>query len=251
MLTNDESSREEAVSLLKQQLEELQTVASLNHKDAKFKSWRDTTIKVLESYLGPKSRYTTRFSSIAFSGGVSARPWGPRATDYVSQQDVFTFRRGCEMAEVALRAVIRAVEEAELPRAQPESARTGADNDAGTTQNPQAPVAGENHAPESATPNLEQVVDELGSSVKQIAALLDQSEELTRRELKEAQAHIEALTLELQKPGAARDGKLLLEHSQSILDLAAKATDVADSLAPHTPAILGVIDGAKKTLEPK
>jgi hypothetical protein len=245
---NDESPTEKALRLLKEQLDELLTVGTLNHKDAKFKSWRDTTAKTLVAFLGPKSRYSTRFSSIAFSGAVSTRPWSSRSPDYVSQQDMFAFRRGCELAELALRAAIQAIQDTGLPESEP--ARTAGDGSAQVSQNSQASASTEKQVNAiGGTKKGEQIPEGAVRCLEQIASILEQSEELTRRELKEAQAHVEAIALEVQKTEGTRDWKLLLERGQSLLDLAAKATDKAKLLALHTSVIRSMIDHAKEALE--
>src|SRR6476660_2067675 len=50
-----ETLDEKAIRLLKRQLEELQTVRGLNYKDPSFKAWYDTTMRVLETFLGRES----------------------------------------------------------------------------------------------------------------------------------------------------------------------------------------------------
>jgi len=87
--------------------------------------------------------------------------------------------------------------------------------------------------------------DETGASLKEIAGLFQQSEELSPRQVKEGLAHIEAVAVEVAKPEAKRDWKTVLANGQAILDLTNKATDLASKIAPYTPAIITLLHQAE------
>jgi hypothetical protein len=90
--------------------------------------------------------------------------------------------------------------------------------------------------------------DTAGTSLREIAELLQQSEDLTPRQVKEGLAGIESLALEVQKPEAKRNWKAVLDCGESILSAAEKATDLAQKLASHTPAVIALVEKAKHLL---
>jgi hypothetical protein len=87
------------------------------------------------------------------------------------------------------------------------------------------------------------ISDETGTSLKEIADLLQQSEELSGREVKEGLAHIRAVAIQLKNPEAKRDWRGVLASGKAILDLG-KKTDLAEKIAPFTPAIRKLIEKA-------
>jgi hypothetical protein len=72
---------------------------------------------------------------------------------------------------------------------------------------------------------------------------LQQSEDLTPRQVRLGLAGIEALAEEVQKPNEKRNGKRILENGQIILDVANKATDLVQKLAPYLPVIIALVEG--------
>jgi hypothetical protein len=91
--------------------------------------------------------------------------------------------------------------------------------------------------------------DNTGASLKEISDLLQQSEELSPREVKEGLAHIEAVAVEVEKPEAKRDWKAILQRGEAIVSLTNKATDLAAKLAPYTPAIFTLMEQAKHLIK--
>jgi hypothetical protein len=100
----------------------------------------------------------------------------------------------------------------------------------------------------SALQKIKHLGTEAGASLQEIASLLPQSEELTPRQMKEGLAHIEAVAAEEEKPEDKRNWKSLVERGTAILELAGKATDVSQKLAPYTSAIKALVDKAKHYL---
>jgi hypothetical protein len=100
-------------------------------------------------------------------------------------------------------------------------------------------------ATDNAIQKVEQVGNKTGSSLKKIADLIQKSQELTPRQVKEGLAYIEALAMEEAKPEDKRNWKSLLESGKAILEITDKATDLAKKFAPYTPVIITLIDQAK------
>jgi DNA-binding transcriptional MerR regulator len=254
VVNESENSQQKAIRLLNRQLEELQqTIKSLNSTDPKFKAWRDTTRGVLERVLGKENHHTSRFAGTYFFSMIRvANPWGPAPPPgYVSPEDRREFQAGCAVAEETLKAAIRDIEDFGVYEEQPKPAparkgRSG--NEGGVTQTFHANTVTIHHqaiATSNAIQKIEHMGDNTGASLKEIANLLQQSEELSPRQVKEGLAHIEAVAVEVQKPEAKRDWKALRERGEAILSLTDKATDLATKIAPYTPAVITLMEQAK------
>ncbi|MGA9798587.1 MAG: hypothetical protein WBQ68_06240 [Terriglobales bacterium] len=251
----EETPQQKAMRLLNRQLEELQTVRALNYNDPKFKAWRDTTHGVLERFLGKQNHHTLRFVGTHFTS-IVIRTVGWRQLrpppGYVSPEDRMQFDEGCATAEETLKAAIREVEDYGVHEDKPAPIRKGrGGNGGGLTQTFNAPVSIHNQAIATgkAIQQIEHMGDNTGSSLKEIADLLQQSEELSPREVKEGLAHIEAVAVEVQKPEAKRDWKTILQRGEAIVSLTNKATDLAVKLAQYMPAIFTLMEQAKHSIK--
>jgi hypothetical protein len=248
---DQESPEQKAVRLLKRQLDELQTIRGLNYEHAEFKAWRDSTRIILDRYLGPQSHHTQRFGDTRFSGPPVIRTnfmRGPRTLeDYISPEEVRAFEKACETSEATLRAAIRHIEDFGVHVEEVKPAGRGRSKSGSVSQNFHGPVSIHNLAiaADNAVQKIGHMGNEAGASLKEIAELLQQSEELSPRQVKEGLAHIEAVAVEVAKPEAKRDWKGVLASGQAILDLTNKATDLALKIAPHTPAIIALVEQAK------
>jgi hypothetical protein len=89
----------------------------------------------------------------------------------------------------------------------------------------------------------------IAASLEEIAGLFEQSEDLTKREVKEGLSGIEVLTSEIQKPESQRNWKSVLSYSQTVLAIADKAIDVAHKLAPYTPHVVTLVEQARHFLK--
>ena len=258
MASDAESPDEKAIRLLKRQLEELQTVRGLNYKDPAFKAWRDTTRSVLERFLGLESHHTTRFRDTRFFGASVMRTdfgGGGRLLPegHISEEDAEAFQKACETTDASLRAAIRHIEDfgvyVEEARAVPAGRRSG--RSGGVSQTFHGPVTFHNQAiaADSAIQKIGRMGSTMGSSLKEIADLLQQSQDLTPRQVKEGLTGIEALAVEVQKPEVKRNWKSVLDYGQSVLAIADKATDLAHKLAPYTPAIATLVEKARHLLK--
>jgi hypothetical protein len=99
-------------------------------------------------------------------------------------------------------------------------------------------------ATDSAIQKIGHMGDETGASLKEIADLLQRSEDLTPRQVKEGLAGIEALAVEVQKPEERRNWKAVLDYGQKVLDIASRPTDLGLKLAPFTQAVIAHMENA-------
>lgn len=111
-----ETDDEKAVRLLTRQLEEVKDIRPLNWRHPKFKAWRDTTMTVLEKFVGPNSTYLSTYRNLRFfeprrmiTVGFGGPP--PPPPDYVSPEDAAAYQGACEASEETLRAAIRHIKD--------------------------------------------------------------------------------------------------------------------------------------------
>jgi hypothetical protein len=241
-MTTGESGQEKAVRLLNEQLEELQSVRGLNGLDSTFTAWFDTTTSLLKRFLSPTSPHLERFVDISFVAQIYPAPPGFERGIFVD---------GCKTADATIRAVLREIEEfgIHIGQAKPEGPRKGASG--GMQQNFYGSVTFQNQAvaTDNAIQKIGHMGDTTGASLREIADVFKQSEDLTRREAKEGLARIETLAVEVQKPAQKRNWKLVLECGQAVLAIADKATDLAHKLAPYTPHIVTLVEQARHFLK--
>ena len=240
-----------AIGLVNRQLEELKTVRALNHKDAKFKVWRDETLGVLKRVLSPDSPNLARFQGLGFAGPLvlttdrwSAEPQLP--DNSISPQDAAQYRESCETAERSLQAAIREIEDFGIYPEPGMEAGTGKDRSGGVHQTFHGPVTIQNQA--IATDNAIQRIGHMGnegSSLKEIASLFQESMELRGRQVQEGLAGIEVLASEVEKSEKERNWKAILDNGGKVLDIAGKATDLVSKLAPYTPHIVALVEQAR------
>jgi len=103
-------------------------------------------------------------------------------------------------------------------------------------------------ATDNAIQKIGNMGDTIGASLKEIAEVFKQSEELSKREIKEGLAGIEALAVEIQKPEAKRNWKSVLDYGQLVLSIGDKATDLANKLVRYSPHITTLMEQAKHWL---
>ncbi len=245
-----ESPDKKAIRLLNRQLGELQSIRGLNAENPLFTAWYDTTKTALDRFLGPDSHHTRTFGSIMFLDfQLTVTPFGGTAppSSYVSPEDLRIFREGCNTADATLRAAIRHVEDygvyAEEPRPKPAPAgrRKG-----GVSQNFHGPVQlNQAIATDSAVQRVGHVGNETGIDLKELSDLLQQSQDLTPRQVRQGVADIEALADEVEKPEEKRNWRSVLECGQRVLELAGKAVDLGTKLGPHLPAVVALIEKAR------
>jgi hypothetical protein len=244
-----ESPEAKAVRLLTRQLDELETIRTiLNDKSPKFLVWRDTTRRYLQRSLGPTSPHLIRFEHLKFYAHVFYAPAALHPSQEIAE-NAFAFKTACETAEASLTAAISEVTEFGIytAEAKPALAGRGDDRSGGVTQTFHGPVTihAQAIATDSAIQKIGHMGDATGASLKEIAALLQQSEDLTPRQVKEGLAGIEGLAVEVEKPEAKRNWKSVLDCGQAVLGIASKATDLGQKLARYTPAIIALVENAR------
>jgi hypothetical protein len=249
-----ESPEQKAIRLLDRQLKELQLIRFGPGMPPSFPAWHDTTKLILDKFLGPESNHTVTFKNTSFTNpqvitdtlNGTARPPG-----YVSPEDISAFFEGCNRFDATLKAAITHVEDfgvyIEQPKLTltptPASVQKRREDSGGVSQTFHGPVyINQAIATDQAIQKIGHIGNETGTSLKEIAALLQRSEELSPRQVNEGLTHIEAVAAEVQKPEAKRDWKTLLERGKSILEVAGKATDLAHKLAPYTSTVAALID---------
>jgi len=239
-VTLPESLNQKAVRLLNGQLKELESVRGLSCDDPQFTAWHNSTVSLLKRFLAPTSPHLQGFVDIGFWTHIYPAPPGHEQRLFVD---------GCRTAEASLKAVVREIEEfgvhVEQHQEKPAVGRNG-----GRQQNFYGNVTFQNQAiaTDNAIQKIEHMGDTTGASLKEIAHLLQQSEELKMREVREGLAGIEGLAVEVRQPEAKRNWKSILDYGQVILAVADKATDVAHKLAPYLPAVADLVHNARLAL---
>jgi hypothetical protein len=245
-----EPEDEKAVRLLTEQLKELESIRGLNYKDPQFKAWRDTTKTYLERFLPPDSPHRNSFRNLRFFELIAvAHPHRVPNPNYISPEDKRAFVEGCKQSEATIRAVIKYIENFGVHVEQPQM-KPAAPGRGGVHQTFHGPVTIQSQAiaTDKAIQNIGHIGDATGSSLKEIAEVFRQSEELKQREVKEGLAAIEGLAVEIQKPEAKRNWKSVFDCGQAVLSIAGKATDLADKLGPHLNQITAFVQTAKHAL---
>jgi hypothetical protein len=173
--------------------------------------------------------------------------------NYVSEEDLEAFRSSCETAEALLSAAIRHIEDIGVYEEEARSSgrgksrgRTGAlsQHFSATTMHVNQAVA-----TDSAVQRIGRIGDKTGVDLKEIAGLLQQSQDLSPNQARQVVADVEALAVEVEKPEEKRNWKAVLEYGQRVLDLAGKAVDVGTKLAPHLPSVVALMESAKHFLK--
>jgi hypothetical protein len=246
----NESPEAKAIRLLNRQLGELQqTIRSLNNTDnPRFKAWRDTTRGVIERFLGKENHHTMRFVSTRFftmttiGYGEYAPPPG-----YVSPEDLRAYQEGSATAEQTLKAAIQEIEDFGVHVEEPKpSTGKGRSRSGGISQNFHGPTQiNQAIATDSAVQRIGRVGNQTGADLKELSNLIQQSQDLSPNQVRQAVADVEALAVEVEKPEEKRNWKAVLDTSQKILDVAAKAADLAAKLAPYTPTVVALVENAR------
>ena len=241
-----------AIRLLNRQLGHLQIIRGLNYKHAEFKAWRDTTMSILERSLGPTSQHTVRFRDTRFFGPSYAPRYGLRVPppDYISPRDAAAFKMGCETTEASLKAAIDEIAEFGLFTGDSRPAPTGRGRSgAGVRQTFSGTVhLNQAIATDSAVQRIGRVGNETGVDLKELSALLQQSQDLSPNQARQGVADVEALAVEIEKPEERRNWRSVLDCGQRVLELAGKAADLGAKLGPYLPAVAGLVDKAKHAL---
>jgi hypothetical protein len=196
-MTEFESGQDKAVRLLNEQLTELQSIRGLNGEDPSFTAWHDTTMSLLKRFLSPTSPHLERFVDIPFLSQIYPAPPGHERGIFVA---------GCKTADATIRAVLKEIENFGVYIGQTTPGVAGKGRSGSLHQTFNAPVSmNQAIATDNAIQKIGQVGDKIGASLKEIADLLQQSQDLTPRQVNEGLAGIEVLASEQRKPVATRN----------------------------------------------
>ena len=251
-MNDQETPEQRAIRLLNRQLGELQAIRELNSENPLFTAWHDATRTALDKFLGPGSHHTRTFGNTMFLDfRMTVTPFGGMAPPpgYVSSEDLRIFREGCNIADATLRAAIRHVEDYGIYSEEPKSAPAGRRKGGGVSQSFHGPVTmNQAIATDSAVQRIGHLGDKTGAVLKEISDLLQQSQDLTPRQVRQGVTDIEALAVEVEKPEQKRNWRAVLDCGQRVLELVGRAVDLGGKLAPYTPAVIELVDKAKHAL---
>ena len=163
-------------------------------------------------------------------GPIRVRPWGsrPLPDDYVSNEDRRGFQTGCETADASLRAAIKHLEDFGVYVEEAEPAGMGrAKSGGGVSQNFHGPVSlNQAIATGNAVQRIGQVGNKAGADLKEIADLLQQSQDLSPNQVRQGIGSSKFLSGQVELPEEKRNWKSVLERRQRVLELAGKAVDL-------------------------
>jgi hypothetical protein len=152
---------------------------------------------------------------------MTVTPFGEMAPPpgYVSPEDLRIFREGCSSADATLRAAIRHVEDYGVHPEEPKPAPSGRGRGragGGVSQHFSASTMHVTQAvaTDSAVQRIGHVGDKTGVDLKEISDLLQQSQDLTPRQVRQGVADVEALAVEVEKPEEKRNWSMHL-HSDT------------------------------------
>lgn len=250
----DEQAIDTAVQLLAEQQNRLEQIRNLDYQHPDFKLWQDTTMTLFQRFIRPDSPHFIRFRDIRFLGKIQisiARrlPYNYRGPSLrqndANPQDQEQFQKGCDEAHNCIQGAIKEVETFGV-HVEINSRTLRQKTGGGVQQTFHGPVTIENQiiATDKAIQNIGHIGN-TGTSLKEIAGLINQSLELTGKQRLEALEGIEIIASETGKPEEHRNWKSIAEWAEKILAITGKATDVANKLAPHLPFLTALVHAAK------
>jgi hypothetical protein len=253
MTQQDQPDKSTAVTLFEIQLAKMQEVRLLDYKNPQFKSWLNTTLNLFQRFIALNNSHFLEFRDLEFHRQTRSRqlPYSYRgpipATSALSQADRQAFYDDCALADACIRGAIEEIQTFGVHTEKP--MQKSRERGGGFQQIFDGPVTIQNQA--IATDRAIQKIGQMGDSgvrLRELAALLNESMELTGRERVEGLKAIEDIAKEEQKPEKHRDWKTILLGSRLLITIADKATDVGIKLAPHIPNIHKLIETAMKHL---
>jgi hypothetical protein len=165
---------------------------------------------------------------------------------YVSPEDLRAYQEGSATAEQTLKAAIQEIEDFGVHVEEPKPATgRGRGRSGGISQNFHGPTQiNQAIATDSAVQRIGRLGNQTGADLKELSNLLQQSQDLSPNQVRQAVADVEALAVEVEKPEERRNWKAVLDTGQKILDVAGKATDLAGKLAPYLSPVVALIEAA-------
>lgn len=224
---------QQAIDSFDRQLEQLQQLRNGNGSDPAFVKWRDTTTGLFERFA-PQTPHFRRYKLLKFRLRQGVMTLGRYREPPNVEAETELFSRSCEIARQCITGVIEEIERFDIVSAQPDTSvkkghAAGVHQEFHGTVNIQA----QQIAAENAMQTLTQTNNQLADNLRHISALLEESEELTRKDQRVALEAIQNLSEQAMKKEGARDKSVILENGKNLLAIADKAVDVAKKLAPY------------------
>ena len=241
---------QEAITHLQNQLEALAQIrknAEQAHASSpQFIGWKSHTTDMMRHFAA-KSEHLSRFRALSFRLNIMLSDYPGVRHSGPSRGDLEKFASDADVAVACLQGAIEHIKvfglKEEEPAASAKPARgRGAAQKGGITQHIHGNV-NQAIATGRATQNVGQVGPS-GNSLDEIVNLLQQSYELTRRQMEDAIGVANQLDAETKKPEVGRNWKSIAEWGNTLLGIAGKATDLTEKLAPHLPWITALIEQA-------
>ncbi len=240
---------QEAIAQLEKQISALATIRAnaeqAHANSAEFIGWKSHTIDLLAHYVPSTSAHFRKFRMLSFRSNVmipdypSARVHRGRRRD-----DLERFAADADVAIVCLKGAIEGIRLFGVSRGEPAPTTPARSRESrGLTQVFHGPV-NQAVAMGGATQSIGHVGPS-GNTLPEISDLLQQSYDLTRREIEDAVRATKQIDAEVQKQEASRDWKSIAEWGNTLLGIAGKATDLTAKLAPHLPRVAHLIEQAK------
>jgi hypothetical protein len=242
---------QEAITHLQNQLEALAQIrknAEQAHASSpQFILWKSHTMDLMTHYISANSEKLRKFRGLSFRSNVMQLDYpGARYPSGPRRDDIEKFASDVEIADACLQGAIEHIKvfglKQEEPAAPAKPARGRGGPRGGITQYIQGNV-NQAIATDGATQNVGQV-GQSGNSLDEIVKLLQQSYELTRRQMEDAIGAAQQLDAETKKPEGSKNWKSIAEWGNTLLGIAGKATDLTERLAPHLPWITALIEQA-------
>jgi len=220
------------------------------HADSpQFIGWKSHTTDLMTHFISANSEQLRKFRGLSFRSNVMRLdfPSGARFRSDPRRDDMEKFASHADVAVACLQGAIEHIkvfglkEEEPAASAKPGRGR-GAAQKGGITQHIHGNV-NQAIATGRATQNVGQVGPS-GNSLDEIVNLLQQSYELTRRQMEDAIGAAQQLDAETKKPEGGRNWKSIAEWGNTLLGIAGKATDLTEKLVPHLPWITALIEQA-------
>jgi hypothetical protein len=241
---------QEAITHLQNQLEALAQIrknAEQAHANSPpFIAWKSHTTDMMRHFAA-KSEHFSRFRALSFRLNIMLPDYPGVRHSGPSRGDLEKFASDADVAVACLQGAIEHIKvfglKEEEPAASEKPARgSGAAQKGGFTQHIHGNV-NQAIAMGRATQNVGQVGPS-GNNLDEIVNLLQQSYELTRRQMEDAIGAANQLDAETKKPEGGRNWKSIAEWGNTLLGIAGKATDLTEKLAPHLPWITALIEQA-------
>jgi len=245
-----EPYEQEAIGHLENQISELTAIRAnaeqAHANSAAFIGWKSHTTDLLAHYIPSSSEVFRKFSGLSFRSNVMTTDYpGARIHRGPGRDDLEKFAADADIATACLQRAIKNVQTFRITKDEPAPVKAARSREPRSlTQVFTGPV---NQA--IAMDRANQSVGHVGPSGNTIAEILDliqQSYELTRREMEDAIRAAKQIDTEVTKPETSRNWKSIAEWGNTLLGIAGKATDLTEKLAPHLPWIASLIEQATR-----